>query len=256
MTNQPRLTRTCTVCGLEKPLAAFLQISGKQGTNYGTVCASCRATERTAKQTTSDEDSTTDKDQRIGSKEKVSLEQERTRQLKDLKELYIKAAKKREEEIITKIELTETKEKAEKEHRKFYIETKQKQGFLTQRKPTEPNSIENITEQKQHLEKVETQKQEEILKQELQIVSLDLSKPFVAGQTNQLRFQTDTFLKFKSWLGNTSFPIIKTIEHLYQKNPATLTKNPIFENKPKTPKENIENYIEKRLDNPSGTRRR
>lgn len=271
MANQPRLTRTCSACGLEKPLAAFLQISGRQGTNYGAVCASCRAIGRTAKQTTpiSDEGSTTETtDKRIGAKEKVYLEQEKTRQLKDLKELYLKAAKKRDEEVITKIEQIDTKEKAEKEHRKFYIETKQKQGFLAQRRPIDPSSADGIAERnaKQQLEnarnltenqnKVEVQKQEDIIKQELQITSLDLSVPYVAGQTNQLRFQTDTFLKFKSWLGASS-PIVKTLELLYQKTtPTPLTKNPIFESKSKDPKENIEEYLEKRLDNPSGTRRR
>ena len=38
----PQLTRSCLVCGLEKPLAAFLQITGTQGTIYGNTCSSCR----------------------------------------------------------------------------------------------------------------------------------------------------------------------------------------------------------------------
>lgn len=264
MANQPRLTRVCSACGLEKPLAAFLQISGKLGTNYGTICASCRAIGRAAAQSTSDEDSTTEtKDKRIGSKERVDIEQEKTRQAKELKELYIKAAKKREEDAAVKTEEADLKEKAEKEHRKFYIETKQAQGFLAQRKPTEPSSSTERQARQQiesnaleNQQRVETQKQEDIIKQELQIVSLDLSIPYVAGQTSQLRFQTDTFLKFKSWIG-TSAPLVKTLELLYQKStPTQTTKNPVFENKSKNPKENIEEYIEKRLENPSSTRRR
>jgi hypothetical protein len=219
---------------------------------------------RTAAQPTSDEDSTTEtKDKRIGSKERVDIEQEKARQVKDLKELYLKAARKREEEATLKTEETDIKEKAEKEHRKFYIETKQTQGFLAQRKPTEPSSIAERHAKQQietnaleNQQKIETQKQEDIIKQELQIVSLDLSIPYVAGQTSQLRFQTDTFLKFKSWIG-ASAPIVKTLELLYQKNaPTQTTKNPVFENKSKNPKENIEEYIEKRLETPSSTRRR
>lgn len=260
--SNPRLTRICSSCGLEKPLAAFLQIS-KQGTFYGTICASCRAAERTAQQTAgSDEDGTTEtKDKRIGSKEKVSLEQENARQIKDLKELYIKAAKKRDEEAGAKSEESDLKEKAEKDHRKFYIETKQ--SFLSQRKPDDIKNIEikedNVKHEKTHREnqqKVETYKQEDIIKQEIQITSLDFSNPFIAGQTSQFRFQTDTFLKFKSWLGVTA-PVVKTLELLYQKNvPAQAAKNPVFESPSKSPKENIEEYIEKRVDNPSSGRRR
>lgn len=268
MTKHTPFTRTCAVCGIEKSLAAFLQISGKQGTNYGAVCASCRSAGRTTKSDAelhTEEDSTTaTTDKRIGSKEKVFSEQEKKRYLKDLKESRIKEAKKRDEEALEKTEQTDIKEKSEKDHRKFYLETKQ--GFLGQRKPFDPSSTDNIAERdaKQQLErarsvlenqnKIEIQKQEDIIKQEFQITSLDFSKPFVAGQTNQLRFQTDTFLKFKSWLG-TSSPLVKTLEFLYNKsNTPYQTTNPITEKTNR--KENIEEYIEKRLDNPSSTRRR
>jgi hypothetical protein len=40
----PNLTKTCSICGLQKPLTAFLQLAGKQGTIYGDVCGSCRKT--------------------------------------------------------------------------------------------------------------------------------------------------------------------------------------------------------------------
>lgn len=270
MTKQAQLIRTCTACGIEKPLAAFLQISGKQGTNYGSVCASCRSAGRTAKSPPIpiEEDSTTaTTDVRIGSKEKVYAEQEKKRYLKDLKGLHIKEAKKRDEAVVESVEQKDIKEKAEKDHRKFYIETKQKQGFLGQRRPVDPNSADGIAERnaKQQLEharnllenrnQIETQKQEEIIKQEFQITSLDFSMPFIAGQTNQLRFQTDTFLKFKSWLGMSS-PIVRTLELLYNKNnmPTTPGKNPPAENANR--KEKIEEYMDKRLDNPSSTRRR
>src|SRR3990167_2280096 len=38
------LIKTCTVCGLQKPLSAFLQLTGPDGTTYGNICATCRKT--------------------------------------------------------------------------------------------------------------------------------------------------------------------------------------------------------------------
>lgn len=41
MTNSA-LSKTCSVCGLQKSLSAFLELTGSQGTTYGNVCSACR----------------------------------------------------------------------------------------------------------------------------------------------------------------------------------------------------------------------
>ena len=38
------LMKTCSSCGKQKPLSAFLQLSGKEGATYGNVCSICRKT--------------------------------------------------------------------------------------------------------------------------------------------------------------------------------------------------------------------
>lgn len=261
MTKQTPLTRTCTACGIEKPLAAFLQLSGSLGTHYGAICASCRAAGKTAQSNLSysEEDATTDTtDKRIGTKEKVYEEQEKKRLFRELKESHIKEAKKREEQAQEKAEKDRIRKKAEQSHRKFYLDLKPKEGFLAQKKPQESQLSETEKKAQQQHEhgvvedyKKETQRQEEIIKQEFQMTSLDFSKPFISGQTNQLRFQSDTFLKFKSWIG-TSSPLVMTLERLYGKHASTHT----AENKKSNAKENIEQYIDNRLNNPSSSRKR
>jgi hypothetical protein len=37
-----RVTKSCVICGLEKPLTAYLQITGPQGSSYGNICSTCR----------------------------------------------------------------------------------------------------------------------------------------------------------------------------------------------------------------------
>ncbi len=36
------LTKTCSNCGRQKPLSAFLELTGTQGSTYGNICSSCR----------------------------------------------------------------------------------------------------------------------------------------------------------------------------------------------------------------------
>ncbi len=265
MANQPQIKRICSICGIEKPIVAFLQITGKQGTVYGTVCASCRAMERKQSTSPPDEDhSTASTEGRIGAKEKAQIDQKKYTQLKELKELYIKEAKKQAEKNIVKTEEKDLKQKAELKHR-TYIETKQIQSFLNQGRADHPK--DNVAErdvkqqeQTRNLQENQQQqvvRQEDIVKQEIQMTSVDFSKPVVQGQTTQLRFQSDTFKKFKSWLGikDINSPIMETLDALHAKT-SLQTKGSMFENKSSDPKEEIEKYIEKRLDQPSGSRRR
>ena len=89
MTNLKKLTRTCSACGIEKPLSAFLQISGTQGTLYGAICATCRSAGITGKKpTTSLDEGTTSASSgsRIGVKEKVFIEKEQFEK-KELKKI-------------------------------------------------------------------------------------------------------------------------------------------------------------------------
>jgi hypothetical protein len=133
MDKQPNpLTRVCTSCGVKKPLSAFLYVSGAQGTTYGTICSDCRRTVTQPNKNApkeSDEHSTSSSGLRIGSQQKIATTIEKRRQHKDLSESYEQEAKDRDQLKEEHVEREETKEKAEKDHRKFFIDVK-KQGFL------------------------------------------------------------------------------------------------------------------------------
>src|SRR3990167_7374031 len=113
MAKREHLTRICTACGMEKPLSAFLQITGAQGTTYGNICSTCRGTgakEKSSVPALEEEQSSTSSGIRIGSKQKVEIEKEKKRELDELKQHYVEEEKKREQIITEKITTTEQKE--------------------------------------------------------------------------------------------------------------------------------------------------
>ena len=69
-------TKTCSSCGLKKPLSAFIQVSGPQGRHYGNICATCRSKDAKDKGSSSPFDEVSDLKLklRIGAKERVFIE--------------------------------------------------------------------------------------------------------------------------------------------------------------------------------------
>ena len=119
-----KLTRVCASCGIEKPISAFLQLTGAHGTTYGAVCATCRSRDARKAKTPApkDESSSSTSGHRIGAKQKAFIDKELYRQLKEFQESDKKERNKKEELTKEKFEKVSTKEKAEKLHRKTYIE--------------------------------------------------------------------------------------------------------------------------------------
>lgn len=256
MAKKIQITRICSVCGVEKPIAAFLQISSKQGTHYGFVCSTCRSMGKMTKPTpapTEDESTTASTDKRIGAKERLYIEQEKQRYLKELKELHIKEAKKREQNTTDKTEQTELKEKAEKEHRKYYIEGNKIQGFLGQKRIAAPlvpdTTIEHIAKQdyanqRERQSHIETITLQDLIKQELQ-VSLDFSKPYVAGQTDRPQFQSGPFVQYLL-RSRADSPLLRTLQLLYGKHnmPTQAPKASVNDNERKA---RLEEHIQAQL---------
>src|SRR5690349_18583867 len=105
MTDQ-KPTRVCASCGIEKPLAAFLQLSEKHGTVYGNICVTCRSEGKTLKKEdkTEDERTTNPTGARIGAKEKIYADEDNKRHLKNLKELYRKEQRTIDDKAELKVE--------------------------------------------------------------------------------------------------------------------------------------------------------
>ncbi len=229
MANQKILTRICVACGIEKPLSAFLQITGSQGTTYGIICSTCRSAGIKGKApapTHEDERSSTSSGMRIGAKERLEIDQQKKRDRQESQSREEQEAKKREKTKEDKFERIVETEKAEKTHRETFIEEKKKQAFLNyqSKKPLSGQSIigqkkdERASAQEEKHRSVEASRKEEAIQHEQKITTLDLSggpvldQPFTA-MTNR---ESVHFKQFQAWLGDA--PVAKTMSQLYRNN--------------------------------------
>jgi len=198
------LTRTCASCGLEKPISAFLQISGSHGTIYGSVCATCRSREdRKPQSETEDDRSTIPTGQRIGAKEKAFLDKEQFRQFQDKKMQDRKDRQKKEMLSDEKSDRIIQKEKDILKHRKNYLENKT--NFLIgkklsqgERPPTAFDTKTTATQQARE-QNIIVQK---ISEAETRKVSTDFSSAISHPIQSRAEFHSSTFLRFKALLGN------------------------------------------------------
>jgi hypothetical protein len=142
-----QLIRTCNGCGIEKPLGAFLQLSGAHGTSYGKICANCRGIgkiEKPASVSSEGEHSTMSSGIRLGGKEKIYADAHRLEKVLTLKSQNQKEEIKQEDIKKEKDHSIGLKEESEKKHREFYIEPKKQQAFLSKKPPA---SQQNLTRQ-------------------------------------------------------------------------------------------------------------
>jgi hypothetical protein len=139
MKDRAHMTRICSACGIEKPLAAFLEISSTHGTHYGNLCSACRGagiTEKKSNKTEEEQSTIATSGSRIGLKERVFLEKEQKKQLVTAKEQRIEELNKRDALLEEKKEKISLKEKLEKNHRNTYLDTKKQPSFLNKTLPS------------------------------------------------------------------------------------------------------------------------
>lgn len=242
MDKPDQLTRICSACGVKKSLSAFLHIGGIQGTTYGTICSECRRTgaKSSPKNIESGERSSSSSGVRIGSQQKVALDTEKKQLQKNLKESQHKEEQTKDEVKSEKELRDELKLKAEKDHRKFYIEPK-RQGFLTRSTQTVLSKIENAkkldrdrvqVKQTEELDRqVEEKKVDETISLNLQLnTMINVALPFLPALFHQKRFQSPLFRQYLRWLGENA-PIARTLltknlDQLYKKVSETENMKP------------------------------
>ncbi len=241
------LNRTCLACGLEKPLAAFLQISGSQGTVYGNICSSCRTAGAKGNlnlpKPEGEEAGGGGTGLKIDSKTKIQFEFEKKQLDKKTKEITLEEKREREDLKLEKSERTEKTEKSEKSHRETYIEAKKKRGFLDivskpeKDKPGTSRSV--ILDDKEALAKLsefEAQIQKEIIAQEEQSLRTpDIAKTPI--RYDRARSLSTDFLRYKEWLGASSN--FRRMELLYNKLSGEK------EGGPKPKEDPLVNFVEK-----------
>src|SRR3990167_4758510 len=86
------LMKTCSNCGQQKPLSAFLEMSSEQGSSYGNICSSCRKTTleelQRRKKSDAEGSTTTDIGHKIDSKTKVQGEVDKRQHIQHVDEKY------------------------------------------------------------------------------------------------------------------------------------------------------------------------
>jgi hypothetical protein len=135
MVKQNQLNKTCMSCGLQKQISAFLQISGPEGTSYGSICATCRGSGLgkavvIPENESEERHSSSSTGLKIDAKAKVHLDIEKKQFKQNQKETEIKETKKLESIKEDILDRKEKKEDAELKHRQSYIEPKKTEGFL------------------------------------------------------------------------------------------------------------------------------
>jgi hypothetical protein len=216
------LNKTCLICGNKKPLAAFLQMTGAQGSLYGDVCSSCRGPGAQLDEKISlleDDQDTTSSGLAIDSSARNLAELQDKKRKKDRTESDRQELIKRDKLSDEKEDKIDVKEKAEKDHRTNFIDAKKKQTFLSfQDKKTAlgtqapiKKAVETRTMIEHRQKAIDTANREATFKEELRINTPDLSDPLM--KLDKVGFQTANFHNYTKFLGGVS-ATVRRIEQL------------------------------------------
>jgi hypothetical protein len=121
MTKYTTPTKTCSHCGLQKPLSAFLEMTYTHGVGYGNVCASCRKTNiNTSKEA---DDFTGNKtEHKLDYKMRAQDEIDKRQRWKEIEEEYYEGRQLNEEKQNKTNIKSESLSDIEKKRRKEYLE--------------------------------------------------------------------------------------------------------------------------------------
>lgn len=215
--NHPSITKVCINCGLQKPLSAFLEMSGTEGTAYGNICSSCRKTaleemER-RKKTDAEGSSTSQTGSKIDGKMKVQTTADNRELINRTTEEY-HAERKIDEEISeNKQEIKFNKEATQKKHHKDYL---QKSSFLNRTSATAgkitaaQQQQATVTQGNEKAANQTVERKEERIKKEY-----DSTVAHQGDQTGQSKFKAHTNRPLMEFLARiASAPIGKNVNQV------------------------------------------
>jgi hypothetical protein len=213
-----QLAKTCINCGLQKPITAFLQISGPQGTSYGNICSTCRGSGLGKKivipvnEDASSSSSSTGL--KIDAKSKIHADLEK-KELTDKK----KEADKKEREVLdlknaATEERKELKQTLERKHRNTFLDITKKTSFMDYQSKKPEDKRRGL--ETQTLNEI-MQNTDSAIKEEIKAKTVDLSVSHIdPTQTGSLKYGAE-WKKFRTRLGGSA--AINTIEQQFKGNP-------------------------------------
>ena len=198
--NPPSLTKTCISCGIEKPLSAFLELSGEHSGSYGSICGTCRKENQTkAKPKETEGGSRSSSGEKIDSKAKIAGDIDKKESLVRKEEEYFE--ERDENALIENIEIDKKGEtsKNERKHRETFLGTS---SFLDRKK------IDSKTAKTHFAVSEETQEQQNIsdnVVEEQKKTDFDFTGPvqdtYIAGKQ---KYQGVAIRQFAALIGKGS----------------------------------------------------
>lgn len=190
---KPSLTKTCSSCGQLKPLSAFLQLSGPDGSSYGTVCSECRKANLDKPKLLEEEGSSkSDSGFKVDTKARMAGEQDKRKLRTDIEEQYFEEREEKEITQTKELEKGDVKIKDEKKHRDFLTS----RSFLSDKKPAGTQK----TETAQSIE--QSEKQAQATKQEQKEKEISTDSSLDTGIAGKMKYQGQAFKEFAKWSGS------------------------------------------------------
>jgi hypothetical protein len=209
---EPKLTKTCSICGEVKPLSAFLQMSDTHATEYGNVCASCRRKAAESKGIPeSDESTRSSSGETVDSKSKAQADADKKEAREEIKEEYYEERDEAATANTEKNEKSDQLQLKERFHRESFLN---RSSFLT---PDKKATQSQVNETKQRAARIVEQAQgiahaenlEQSAKEELREKGIDLTAPFIDTQIAGKEKYKGLFNSFKTMLGKDA-PITRS----------------------------------------------
>lgn len=227
------LFKTCSACGQQKPLSAFLQMTGPNGTTYGTICTDCRkanADKLPAQE--QDETTTSNTGLKVDSKAKVADDLEKNKLRFETDEQYYEEREEKDVSNSAEIEKTNVKSTDEKKHRDFL----KRNTFIG--KSTTTTESRHFSEQKR-VQDVQTEntmnaahaeKQTESAKSEQQEKEVKLDASTDTGIAGKIKYtQGQAFKEFARWSGGALGKTFSQPAQTADKAPGVETPSEVIE---------------------------
>lgn len=240
------LTKTCSQCGLQKPLSAFLQLAGPEGATYGNLCASCRKAGVDEGLPHQDHEETTSSSSgfKIDSKSKIAEDIGKQEGLKQTEETYYQEREKNEEKSKSIFTQKEEIKKQEKKQREKYLKSR---SFLSvSQRPKDQRAIDKLAQERaaqQNSQLEHTQKQQLAIQEEQKQNEFDLrTGPFIDTQiAGKEKAKGETIRRFAARLGKDT-PLGRALAQI-----TSETKPKKDETKPRATKgaKDMADYIER-----------
>lgn len=121
-TNTSRPTKVCASCGQEKPMSAFLELSGDQAGHYGNICGTCRKTYLEQSKPKDEASGKTGTGHKIDSKAKVAGDIDRQEEAASKEEQYHQERDEEELEQSDNLDKDDLRKQDERKHHQSFLD--------------------------------------------------------------------------------------------------------------------------------------